>query len=1396
VPLRAVPLVFLALTWGVAFSVAAEQSGREQLLHYSLQVDVDEEARSQLAASEAELARGDVLTAVSRWRALLDSKRTGGLVPYRGAFASIPTVIAETVRSLPGAVREDYLRITEPLAARALADAIAKDDLAALSSVRNRFPGTVASLEAPLHLAERCFDAGRFAECRLAVDRWFESVRDPRASVAKHPQMVVWRRLSLLALGDIEAADERWSDFAPLIPVDLKQTLAAYESMQVASPRGQMRPLRSTATDLTEVLPSDEIIWEAPLSNRLDGEASALVADFEKLAQPLLMVARPAAVSNGLVVSGRSQGLIDPKTGEAKWAIPSAAVTSGDPRRMWVDALRAALGESVDGRMTIADGRVLTVRDFNDPQQGNPPGDHLCVNSLADGSELRVIHEFPVPSSRAPQPATLLGPPGAGHGQIYAAVQFRSEISIAAFESESMQPRWRMRLGDAGLDLAVDHRRRWMPAVFDAAFDSVFCATGNGAVVSLEPVGGRVQWIHRSEREDWRNAGPPQVTAVSNAPRFRMWTGWREPVLKRMGDVVIWAGPEAETLLGLDARTGQVRWSHPRGDGLAVAATGEALLVISQENVRRLNAADGTTIWSAPVPPPSGLGFTAGDWYVQPLRSGGSVALRLKDGSPTRSVAWRAEVARQSRPPLDELRSLTWTPDGVLVQTPGSLSLHRTVAAVRAAGTDKGTTPESLAAAGRLGDARQAIGDSDAEARMQRLRLQLIERETEAQHFHLIDRPFERLPQVSVNQESQERIATFLVDRRFETAVELLAGTPIDELASLWLESNRTPRRRLRVDVLASRTIEERGSHGANAVVSLSPADHARLNELLKRVAAERPDDLSKVLNLLSRTDWGVSQILDRQTGRAAAAGDPREAARRRLTLLALEARGGESAARAGKLAASLQPPMTPLTAWPGGEPVAEEPRPWKSLIGQWPAQFTPIDHSELAGLSIDVLLTGFGRRSGMGVHFTGCGQDRPWEIDLPKNDRSLSQSADYRGGIGIGPLVVMQVATGLHGLLPLNAAGERQATKLWDVPWIDMWGNVATQSVSYLPRLSDVAPGRHPLDLDEFGRPLAQLGPVAPSFFCYREFGRLVCCDTATGRRRWDRAGYEPDAIAVGEQTAIVVVSPSAERVEILDPLDGQVVASRSMNFSAAHWRTAIGTTAYLRSGAREERAIPATEPSEPSEIVAVDLLTGERRWTRGLDPAAVEFVVGRRLLGAVGSGSIQFFDRTTGAEKQRIPIEAPREIAYAAAVDDPFAVMVCVFGPPAVEQLRPPLALLGNRRKPYANGVVYGFDPETLELKWTIPLERSVFPLDQPRDIPLLVIHDATAVVAQPDLEFRADRFRCFDKRTGRQIGPERGGELVTPSGIVIERSHEAGWVDVRTSKGVFRYQYGEQK
>jgi len=1379
---RAFLILIVALPGAFPSAAFGQEETRDQLLHYSLQVDVDDEARTQFAASETELARGDLLTAVSRWRAMLDSARPGGLVPFRGALMSAPNAIAALLSQQPDAVQQEYLRITEPVANRALATAIEKEDLGLLWSVVARFPQTSAASDACEQIAARSFDAGDFVACRIAVDRWLDASKDVRRSVERFPQMAAWRRLSLLSIGETEVADSRWTEFAAVLPNDVRMSVARLEP-DGAEKVDKARPV----WDVAEVLPSDDVLWSAVASSEGHDPAwDRTKRDFEELAQPLFMLGRPIVGDGFLLTEGARARRLKAADGTIEWKRPGAREPQLPTSHDAIDSFREALGESIRSRSTVDGSRVFSVQPLEDNRPRVVDADQIDVNSLTDGRRLASIREFSTPNSGRPRPAKVLGAPRAGHGQVYTVTESGGQLAMHALDAATLENRWGTRLGDAGLSLSADHRRNWMPALMDASGRTVLCATGNGAVACVEPRTGRIEWVHRSEREDWRGAGLPPIAgpASSHAPRFRMWTGWREPVLALIGDVVIWVGPESEAITGLDRNTGEVRWKRSRENGLAVVTHQDAVLVVGTEGVQRLNPVDGAVMWSTPIIEPAGAGALAGGWYVQPLRTGGAVALRIENGSSTRSVSWATEVLGQRLSPLDELRSLTWTRAGIVIRTPRGIALHRTVAAQRDASPEKAKSPQWLAAAGQLAEAGQTLsGQTNSDSRGRTV-LRLIARETAGGEFHRISTPFGRKETPLRFDEIDERLASFLLDRRPETAFDLLERTSLAGLSTRWVESNRAPRRRMRADAFVAGTaLPPPASQG---LTSVPPAIRARLDELLKRVGASRPEDIRRLLDLLKRTDWGAARTLD--AIQASPPVDTRERASQRLALLSLEGLGGDVGPRAAKLERALRPAAATPPAWPAGEPALTSVRPWRIGVDQWPVWFEPRSPGELDRLSIGIKLTGHNvGHTGMGIHFSGAGQDRPWAIDLPKSERSL-QTSDYRQSIGIGPLVLLQSGTGLHGLLPFDATGERGASSLWDASWIDMWGDVATYSVNFLPRLSDGAPGRHPLDLDEFGRPLAQLGPVTPSILCYREFDRLVCCETANGRRLWDRDSFDRDAFAVADESVVVIVSPARKRVEMINPLDGELIATRELGFPPAQLQNSAGTTAILRSGSSAGKIAPAAGADEPSGLAAVDLISGALRWKAPIDATAVEFMVGSRLVGAAGPNGIQLFQPSDGKEAARIEVSPPGEIADVYAVDDPFALMICVFGPPAVEQLRPPLMFLGNRRRPYANGTVYGLDPQTFELKWTIALDRSVFPLDQPRDIPLLVINDA--VLRVPEL--REDRIRCFDKRTGRQVGKELRGDLVGSTGLVVERSQQDGWVEVRTSKAIFRFEF----
>ncbi len=265
------------------------------------------------------------------------------------------------------------------------------------------------------------------------------------------------------------------------------------------------------------------------------------------------------------------------------------------------------------------------------------------------------------------------------------------------------------------------------------------------------------------------------------------------------------------------------------------------------------------------------------------------------------------------------------------------------------------------------------------------------------------------------------------------------------------------------------------------------------------------------------------------------------------------------------------------------------------------------------------------------------------------------------------------------------------------------------------------------------------------------------------------------------------MIVSPTRDLVETLDPLDGRLLNARPLGVALKHWNGACGGLAIVRTGRPEAPGIPATEPST---LAAIDLRTGQPRWREPIADGAVDFRVGDRLIGTVEPGRLRLLDLATGHERLNVGLNLPDEISAVHVVDDPWALMIGVFGPVAVEQLRPPLMHVGSRRRPFANGVVVGLDPESFVTRWTLPLERSVFPLDQPRDLPLLVIADAVLKGAN-GIDFEEGRVRCFDKRKGRQIGPD----LMTGSahtGMTIERSQREGWIDIRTKSSIHRFDF----
>ena len=146
--------------------------------------------------------------------------------------------------------------------------------------------------------------------------------------------------------------------------------------------------------------------------------------------------------------------------------------------------------------------------------------------------------------------------------------------------------------------------------------------------------------------------------------------GWRDacPILAE--GCALLTPVESEALHCLDLRTGALRWSVPRGDGLCVAGVVDGRVVVaSNHGVDSLSMKDGTSGWRKPLAlgpaTVSGRGIVTARRLFLPLDTPEVVEIDLTDGSiagrsparggviPGNLLAYRGEVISQGVDSLD-----------------------------------------------------------------------------------------------------------------------------------------------------------------------------------------------------------------------------------------------------------------------------------------------------------------------------------------------------------------------------------------------------------------------------------------------------------------------------------------------------------------------------------------------------------------------------------------------------------------------------------------------------------------------------------------------------------------------------------------------------------------------
>lgn len=541
---------------------------------------------------------------------------------------------------------------------RRLAEAASPADLRALVASH---PPEIFGTETLVRLAEVESDRGAYAAAAVAYAfaESLERLAERDAGARRLAERATANRLRQVpdaALGD--------PDRDPPSLLRGATAAAARDGQRLAAPANWLGPGGDPRRQA--IVPGDEPIawraWRATLP--IDPEA----AD----AEPRFRTQATIAV-DGVLVTRSPRGLL------------AFGVESG--KRLWSVKFRNQAGARRDSDACASFGiasdsrRVFAVapsgvgpRDRFDRSRSSLPN-ALVAYDLSSGGKL-VWRLDGGDAEGLAAGARFLGPPAPSDGRLHTLAEIDQAICLVQIDAGTGEPEWVQPLMRSERN---DFRAGSAVAVTPTRGERlVYCPTGRGAVVAVDPLLRRLAWVHYLEI-DADAARPPRRNGWRGGFRGRVQQddadAWRHcRVIERAGRLAV-VSPASQSLQVLDAATGASVWGRKlAGAWILAAGLGDDVLTVDADRVRSHSLEDGRPRWSAPLPPgesPGGEGLLLSDRYLLPLDSGRLARIDLGDAG----AAERVQPLALGLNPLEEPVAL------------GELIAHRGAIFSRSAGS-------------------------------------------------------------------------------------------------------------------------------------------------------------------------------------------------------------------------------------------------------------------------------------------------------------------------------------------------------------------------------------------------------------------------------------------------------------------------------------------------------------------------------------------------------------------------------------------------------------------------------------------------------------------------------------------------------------------------------------
>ena len=1028
-------------------------------------------------------------------------------------------------------------------------------------------------------------------------------------------------------------------------------------------------------------------------------------------------------------------------------------------------------------------------------------------------------------------------------------VQVDDLLRLYAADAETGKIEWSINIAEVPRLSPADSGWRSLDCRITLIDGVLVCPTGAGLIVGVDLGTRSVAWSRRTSRADM----PLEVARLPFAParpHRPWWQGWRDN--KIMGvttvgaessdrklvpavpdSILIAAGPDTEGVVALDPQTGTRLWSLSVESPVDLISIEDRAVVLSRHAVTAVDAASGKALWAVPCREPVGTGYIVclpveirqtipKTYYVFPARGGLLIAVNCADGTIIESVDRLESMSGCMVAAGDRLvmqnpdRLSTWTmlsaisdrrrPDDVPSQSDANdLSVDRTI--------DQAALERSVGMFGEAAARLKRVASVSDSGRVKReqaktflawinsgtlspRRIQEVESEAE----ELVGRS--SIAEVIELRHAAARAAVVSGDLvlALNFYAELQSLNPSGEPRFLKPEPLRSVRhdRLIQGEVLdllsgADTSLAERLAQSLAELAdttskSRDPFALQRFTRQWKNLPITEQYSLDERSRIGLR--YGQKQLSLLALADSAGNEVSRQASLKLIQLYESRSYHRDAAGiRRGLLRQGLDHELTHGSSAAGS--------PWNTgsvTVSEHSEQnldtsFIPVPVECSPGSLFDRLNVAINPRSSRNdtiLRFYGDGFSGSWQTVLATSPSPLKSVGRMYRGWGIGHFLVLQLGAELFGISPFDGSGEPRVQRLWSVDMAD--GN-RQEDHEYAPAVPGFSEEQLTM-LDAFGRLIVKVGPVRAGYLCFQTRGKLVCLDTTTGQRLWQRYELPRQAVCSGDGKSVFLTEPNRDRVTVLRVVDGAMVSQYSLSEAVGFQGTILlATGSRVLIAGRLADSDQSSGTLRISKIASVNLRSASVEWSSDIDSESTAFAIGSEWLGILSlSGQLRIISSRTGLQVSTLSVQRP-DVVRAIHVSSDGSTHLIALSNVAESEYLNGRGAANRSRNPSVTGQLLAVDSQTGELEWQRPVEKIRFLIDQPKNAPCVALSYRRSRSAGTDATESV--LHLIHRETGEDILMRRGAS--SASNFTFEPHADQNRLSIRMARQSIRLTFG---